>query len=201
LRSKTRSCKLDYRESGRQDQWNYSSSTRATEGTNGTKAITRATNGTTGRDGVAGTIVRATDRTSGTTRADIRQGRTRVARSSVHAEDAITPEPSTDLEVNGPLWDSHFVDTVPESDDNTNSRTRVMHQASRRVIHTGAIASRATDGTIHSPAASGAALGSGTQSCWQEVTNQSTRTGDSSGGSDSRDTRSDRTRSRQTSAS
>ena len=71
-----------------------------------------------------------------------------------------------------------------------------MHQASRRVIHTGAIASRATDGTIHSPAASGAALGSGTQNDWHEDTDQSTRTGDSSGGSDSRDTRSDRTRSR-----
>ncbi len=61
---------------------------------------------------------------------------------------------------------------------------------------TGAIASSATDGTIHSPAASGATVGSGTQSCCHEDTDQSTRTGDCSGGSDSRDTRSDRTRSR-----
>ena len=140
--------------------------------------------------------MRATDRTSGTTQAGTRQGRTTVARSYVHAGEAITPEPSTDLEVNGPRWDNHFVDMMLESDDATNSRTRVMHQASRRVIHTGAIASRATDGTIHSPAASGATLGSGTQICCHEDTDQSTRTGDCSEGSDSRDTRSDRIRSR-----
>ena len=104
--------------------------------------------------------------------------------SSVHAGEAITPEPSTDLEVNGPRWDNHFVDMVLESDDATSSRTRVMHQASRRVIHRGRNAI-ATDGTIHSPAASGAALKSGTQSCWHEDTDQSTR-----------DIYSDRTRSR-----
>ena len=43
-----------------------------------------------------------------------------VTRSSVHAEEAIPAEPSTDLEVNGSHWD--------------RTRTRLMHQASRRVI-------------------------------------------------------------------
>ena len=158
-------------------------------------------------------------------------------------------EPCNDLEVTRPRWDNHFVDMVPESDDATNSRTKVMHQAGRRVIHRGRNA-RATDGTDGTgaiaerpsgplgpellqaelplrtvgpgqslerptgPIRSGQSLaerptrpstrqqpaepplGSGTQSCWHEDTDQSTRTGDSSGGSDSRDTRSDRTRSR-----
>ena len=140
--------------SDRRDHWDRSNcySSRATAENSGT-----------------GAIVRATDRTSGTTQAGTRQGRTTVARSYVHAGEAITPEPSTDLEVNGPRWDNHFVDMMLESDDATNSRTRVMHQANRRVIHrernarategTGAIATSATDGTIHSPAASGAAFG------------------------------------------
>ena len=49
----------------------------------------------------------------------------------------IAPEPSTDLEVNGPYWDSHVVDVVPESDDEARTRIRLMYQASRRVIHRG----------------------------------------------------------------
>ena len=43
-----------------------------------------------------------------------------------------------DLEVNGPYWDSHVIAGVaPESDEAAMNRTRLMHQASRRVIHTG----------------------------------------------------------------
>jgi hypothetical protein len=107
--------------------------------------------------------------TDGRTQDGAHRATTMVSRSSVHAEEHLPAEPSTDLEVNGPRWDNHFVDMVLESDDATNSRTRVMHQANRRVIHrgrnaratdgTGAIATSATDGTIHSPAASGAAFG------------------------------------------
>ena len=72
--------------------------------------------------------------TDGTTQAGTRQGTTMVARSSVHAEEAITAEPSTDIEVNGPHWDGYIVETVHESDDAIRGRTRLIHQASRRVI-------------------------------------------------------------------
>ena len=70
--------------------------------------------------------------TDGTTQADTRQGTVMVARSSVHAGEAITAEPSTDLEVNGPRWDGHVVETVPEADYAITARTRLLHQASRR---------------------------------------------------------------------
>ena len=39
--------------------------------------------------------------------------------------------------LNGPYWDNHVVDVVPESDVEARARTRLMHQASRRVIHRG----------------------------------------------------------------
>ena len=100
-------------------------------GTDGTGATFRAADGT---NGTAEYARNATGGTNGATQAGTHEGRTRVARSSVHAEEAITPEPSTDHEVNGPYWDSHVVDMVPESDDATNRRTRLMHQAIRRVI-------------------------------------------------------------------
>ena len=41
---------------------------------------------------------------------------TRGQRGAGHAEVAIVPEPRTDIEVNGPYWNDHFVDVVPESD-------------------------------------------------------------------------------------
>ena len=71
------------------------------------------------------------------TQAGIGQGTTRVRGSAVQSAVAIAPEPSTDLEVNGPYWDSHVVDVVPESDEDDRARIRLMHQASRRVIHRG----------------------------------------------------------------
>ena len=126
--------------------------------------------------------MRATDRTRGTTQAGTRQGGNRVARSSVHNGEAITPEPSTDLEVNGPRWDNHFVDMVLESDDATNSRTRVMHQANRPMgLGQSQLARPTGPSTRQQPAEP--PLGSGTQSLWHEDSDQSTRTGDSSGGS------------------
>ena len=39
--------------------------------------------------------------------------------------------------MNGPYWDSHVVDVVPESVEDARSRVRFMHQISRRVIHRG----------------------------------------------------------------
>ena len=72
----------------------------------GTGAIATTTGGTTGSAEYARN---ATGGTNGTTQAGTRQGTTRVRRSSVHAEVAITEEPSTDLEVNGPRWDDHVV--------------------------------------------------------------------------------------------
>ena len=42
-----------------------------------------------------------------------------VAKSSVHAEQAITAEPR---------WDSHVVETVPEADEAITARTRLMYQ-------------------------------------------------------------------------
>ena len=50
---------------------------------------------------------------------------------------ALAPEPSTDLEVNRPYWDSHVVNHVLESDEDARERIRLMHQASRRVIYRG----------------------------------------------------------------
>ena len=41
---------------------------------------------------------------------------------------------STDLEVNGPRWDSHVIETVPETDDAIRTRQRLLHQAGRRVF-------------------------------------------------------------------
>jgi len=70
----------------------------------------------------------------GATQANTRQATTRVRRSSVHAEETITAEPSTGLEVNGPRWDSHIVETVPETDDAIIARQRVLYQAGRRVF-------------------------------------------------------------------
>ena len=104
---------------------------RAADGTNGTAEYARnATGGTNGptqagtrqgrTNGTAEYARNATGGTNGPTPDGNRQGTTRVQSSSVHAEEAITPEPSTDLEVNGPRWDNHFVDMVPESDDGTN---------------------------------------------------------------------------------
>ena len=113
----------------------------------GTGAIATTTGGTTGSaeyarhatggpDGTEATV-RAADGTNGPTQAGIRQGTTRVRGSAVQSAVALAPEPSTDLEVNGPYWDSHVVDVVPESDEDARTRVRLMHQASRRVIHRG----------------------------------------------------------------
>ena len=73
--------------------------------------------------------------TDGTTQANTRQASTRVRRSTVHAEDHTLPaEPRTDLEVNGPLWDSHVVPTEPETEVAILTRQRVLYQGGRRVF-------------------------------------------------------------------
>ena len=102
----------------------------ATDGTDGVEASTRSTDGTTRSTGA---ITRAADRISGTTQ----QSTTGIRGSAVQYAVALAPEPSTDLEVNGPYWDSHVVDHVPESDEDARARIRLMHQASRRAIHRG----------------------------------------------------------------
>ena len=99
----------------------------------GTGAIATTTGGPDGTEAT----VRAADGTNGATQDGTRQSTTRVRRSTVQSAVAIAPEPSTDLEVNGPYWDSHLVDVVPESDEDARTRIRLMHQASRRVIHRG----------------------------------------------------------------
>ena len=109
----------------------------ATDGTDGTEASIRATDGTAGRDSGTGAIVREAHRTSGTTQSGTPQNTTRRQRGTGNAEVAIIPEPRTDIEVNGPYWDDHFADVVPESDVEARTRTRLMDQATRRVIHRG----------------------------------------------------------------
>jgi hypothetical protein len=60
-----------------------------------------------------------------------------VRSSRVQDEEANTPEPRSDLEVNGPLYDNNVVDVIPEPEDEARARVRLMQQASRRVIHRG----------------------------------------------------------------
>ena len=72
--------------------------------------------------------------TDGGTPAVTRQVRHRVRRSAVPVDETIPAEPSTDLEVNGPRWDSHVVEMVPETEEAIITRQRVLYQAGRRVF-------------------------------------------------------------------
>ena len=72
--------------------------------------------------------------TDGRTQDGAHQATTMVSRSSVHPEEHLPAEPITDLEVNGPLWDSHVVPTVPETDAAIIVRQRVLYQGGRRVV-------------------------------------------------------------------
>ena len=62
---------------------------------------------------------------NGMTQSSTRQDMTMVSRSSVRTAEAITAEPH---------WDSHVVESVPELDDAIRGRTKLMHQANRRVM-------------------------------------------------------------------
>ena len=85
-------------------------------------------------EGTRDTTALALTVTDGATQSNTRQATTRVRRSSDHVEETITAEPSTDLEVNGPRWDSHVVETKPETDDAIIKRQRVLYQAGQRVF-------------------------------------------------------------------
>ncbi len=98
----------------------------ATGGIHGTGATVRAADRT---NGTAEYASNATGGTNGPTRAGTRQVRIRrVRRSRVQDEEAITPEPRSDLEVNGPLYDSNVVDVIPESEDEARARLRPVRR-------------------------------------------------------------------------